>query len=94
MHPSLKLAALAAAATVSMATAAADPEWMKSVGEALGKSGAPMPGGIYRVGLARTDLKVTLDGVEIKPALALGSHSTRWEIRALSWVTSCFSRAR
>lgn len=32
-----------------------------------------MPGGVYRVGLARTDLKVTLDGVEIKPALALGS---------------------
>jgi hypothetical protein len=73
MHPSLKLAALAAAATVSVASAAADPEWMKSVGEALGKSGAAMPGGIYRVGLARTDLKVTLDGVEIKPALALGS---------------------
>src|SRR6185437_6631411 len=73
MHPSLKLAALAAAATVSTAAPAADPEWMKSVGEALGKSGAAMPGGIYRVGLARTDLKVTLDGVEIKPALALGS---------------------
>ena len=32
-----------------------------------------MPGGIYRVGLARTDIKATLDDVEIKPALALGS---------------------
>ena len=32
-----------------------------------------MPGGVYRVGLPRGDLKVTLDGVEIKPALALGS---------------------
>jgi hypothetical protein len=32
-----------------------------------------MPGGIYRVGLPRSDLKVSLDGVEIKPALALGS---------------------
>ena len=32
-----------------------------------------MPGGVYRVALPRTDLKVTLDGVEIKPALALGS---------------------
>src|SRR5690348_6275166 len=73
MRASLKLAALAIAATVSTAAPAADPEWMKSVGEALGKSGASMPGGVYRVGLTRTDLKVTLDGVEIKPALALGS---------------------
>ncbi|MGA7261977.1 MAG: DUF1259 domain-containing protein, partial [Stellaceae bacterium] len=31
------------------------------------------PGGIYRVGLPRTDLKVTLDGVELKPGFALGS---------------------
>jgi len=32
-----------------------------------------MPDGVYRVGLPRSDLKVTLDGVDIKPALALGS---------------------
>jgi hypothetical protein len=32
-----------------------------------------MPGGIYRVGLPRTDLKVTLDGVELKAGFALGS---------------------
>src|SRR3954452_7744983 len=32
-----------------------------------------MPGGVYRVGLPRTDLEVTLDGVAIKPALAFGS---------------------
>src|SRR5206468_6872969 len=32
-----------------------------------------MPGGVYRIGLPRSDLKVTLDGVEIKPAFALGS---------------------
>src|SRR5207253_5718923 len=29
-------------------------------------------GGIYRVGLPRTDLKVMLDGVELKPGFALG----------------------
>lgn len=46
---------------------------MKAVGDALGKSGTALPGGVYRVGLARSDLKVTLDGVDIKPALALGS---------------------
>ena len=32
-----------------------------------------MPGGVYRVGMPRTDLHVTLDGVELKPTLALGS---------------------
>jgi hypothetical protein len=32
-----------------------------------------MPGGVYRVGLPRTDLHVTLDGVELKPTFALGS---------------------
>jgi hypothetical protein len=33
-----------------------------------------MPGGVYRVGLGRSDLKVTLDGVQIRPTLALGSY--------------------
>ena len=32
-----------------------------------------MAGDVYRVSLARSDLKVTLDGVQIKSALALGS---------------------
>jgi hypothetical protein len=52
--------------------ALAEPDW-KAVGQALGKEGALMSGGVYRVGLPRTDLKVTLDGVAIRPALALGS---------------------
>jgi hypothetical protein len=47
-------------------------DWQSQVGEALGKPGAVAPGGIYRVGLPRTDLKVTLDGVELKPGFALG----------------------
>jgi len=50
---------------------AADADW-SGVGKALGKSGSEMPGGVYRVGLPRSDLKVTLDGVAIKPGLALG----------------------
>jgi len=74
MYRALNVAALACTAAIFSTTPfAADPAWMKSVGEALGKSGSAMPGGIYRVGLARSDLKVTLDGVEIKPAFALGS---------------------
>ena len=47
-------------------------DWTK-VGEALGKTGEVQAGGIYRVSLPRTDLHVTLGGVAIKPALALGS---------------------
>ncbi|MDG4884144.1 DUF1259 domain-containing protein [Mesorhizobium sp. WSM4884] len=50
----------------------AAPDW-KAVARALGKSGTEASGGVYRVGLPRSDLKVTLDGVELKPALALGS---------------------
>jgi hypothetical protein len=52
--------------------AAAADDWQAQVGEALGKTGGTAPGGIYRVGLPRTDLKVTLDGVELKPGFALG----------------------
>jgi Domain of Unknown Function (DUF1259) len=64
------LAALLAATMVSPCYAA-DADW-SGVGKALGKSGSEMPGGVYRVGLPRSDLKVTLDGVAIKPGLALG----------------------
>jgi biotin operon repressor len=46
---------------------------MGQVAQALGKKGSAMPGGVYRVGLARSDIKATLDGVELKPAFALGS---------------------
>src|SRR5262252_8219278 len=73
MASTLKVSVLIFSAVMSSTVLAADPEWMKAVGDALGKTGTAMPGGIYRVGLPRTDLKVTLDGVEIKPALALGS---------------------
>src|SRR5947208_15849924 len=67
-----KMAAIALGAALSSPAFAADETWTK-VGEALGKPGTEMPGGVYRVGLPRTDLKVTLDGVDIKPGFALGS---------------------
>lgn len=47
-------------------------DWAK-VGEALGKAGALQPGEVYRVGMPRGDLRVTLGSVQVKPALALGS---------------------
>jgi hypothetical protein len=45
-------------------------DW-KKVDAAFGKSAA-VSGEVHRYGLPRSDLKVTLDGVSIKPALALG----------------------
>jgi len=51
---------------------AAATDW-KPVEQALGKAGAMQPGDVYKVSLPRSDLKVTVAGVELKPALALGS---------------------
>src|SRR6516165_4349688 len=75
MTMSLHLRQLALVAFVAGAPglAVAADEWQAQVGEALGKTGATAPGGIYRVGLPRTDLKVILDGVQLKAGFALGS---------------------
>src|SRR5438477_7296976 len=47
-------------------------DW-KPVEQALGKAGSMQPGDVYKVSLPRSDLRVTVGGVELKPALALGS---------------------
>ena len=66
------LSHLAVIASLAAASGAhAQTAWEK-IATALGKSGVEMPGQIYRVGFPRTDLKVSLDGTEIKPAFALG----------------------
>ena len=57
---------------LAASSASAAPDW-GAVGQALGKPGALQAGDVYRVGFPRSDLKVALDGVAIKPALALGS---------------------
>src|SRR6266849_3208538 len=51
---------------------AATADW-KPVEQALGKAGSMQPGDVYKVSLPRSDLKVTVSGIELKPALALGS---------------------
>jgi hypothetical protein len=43
------------------------------VEEALGRKSAPQPGEVLKFSFPRSDLSVTVDGVAIKPALALGS---------------------
>ena len=46
-------------------------DWDK-VDAAFGRKAAVVSGDVHRYGFPRTDLKVTLDGVAIRPALALG----------------------
>jgi len=53
---------------------AADPDW-KAVEQALGKSGSLQPGDVYRIGMPRTDLSVTVKGVPVKAGFALGSYA-------------------
>jgi Domain of Unknown Function (DUF1259) len=65
------IAAIGGVILISSASAA-EVDWSK-VDEAIGKPGANQPGGVHKFGLPRSDLKVTVDGVAIKPTLALGS---------------------
>ena len=53
---------------------AADPDW-KAVEQALGKSGQLLPGDVFRVGMPRTDLSVTVKGVPVRAGFALGSYA-------------------
>ncbi len=57
-------------AAMAQSTPAAD--W-KAVDQALGRSGQVQGDGAYKFGLPRGDLHVTVDGIEVKPTLALGS---------------------
>lgn len=66
----LQLVLLACAAQAQ--TAAGANDW-KAVEQALGRPGQQQADGAYKFGLPRGDLKVTVEGVQIKPALALGS---------------------
>jgi hypothetical protein len=53
---------------------AVDPDW-KAVEQALGKSGQLQPGDVFRIGMPRTDLAVTVKGVPVKAPFALGSYA-------------------
>jgi hypothetical protein len=47
-------------------------EW-KLIEDALGRKGSLQPGDVFKFGMPRSDLKVTVEGTPIKPGLALGS---------------------
>jgi Domain of Unknown Function (DUF1259) len=70
----MRITALVAALGIALALAgqaqANEVDWAK-VDAALGKT-ASVQGEVHRYGIPRSDLQVTLDGVTVKPALALG----------------------
>jgi hypothetical protein len=70
MRKMFLMSVLALALAFSTHALAAEIDWTK-VDTALGKT-ATVQGEVHRYGIPRGDLQVTLDGVTIKPALALG----------------------
>src|SRR5262245_35149979 len=66
----LKILALCAAMASATAANAQNIDWQK-VDAAIGR-GAAVAGDVHRYGFPRTDLQVTVDGVTIRPTLALG----------------------
>ena len=64
------LSAAILSAALAGAAHAQEIDW-KQVDQALGRSGA-VNADVHRYGFPRSDLQVTLDGVQIKPGLALG----------------------
>jgi biotin operon repressor len=70
MRATRLLIAICATATIATAANAQGIDWQK-VDAALGRSAA-VGGDVHRYGFPRTDLQVTVDGVTIRPAFALG----------------------
>ncbi|HMJ19309.1 MAG TPA: DUF1259 domain-containing protein [Gemmatimonadaceae bacterium] len=54
-------------------TAAQSARYWRPVEDALGRKGTPNPGGVLKFSFPRSDLRVVLSGVILKPALALGT---------------------
>ena len=69
---SLYCGSLATAQTTTPASSNGADDW-KQVEAAMGRLGQMQPGDVIKFGMPRKDLHVVLDGVDIKPGLALGS---------------------
>jgi hypothetical protein len=74
MKSALVLFGLIVIVAAPVVARAADPDW-KAVEQALGKPGQMQPGDVFRVGMPRTDLAVTVKGVPVKAGFALGSYA-------------------
>jgi hypothetical protein len=72
MLAKLSAAALCAVLGAVALPAAAAFDWSQ-VEQVLGRSSTQQPDGVHRFSFPRTDLKVSVDAIQIEPALALGS---------------------
>ena len=59
---------------IPMVVRAAEPDW-KAVEQTLGKTGQMQTGDVFRIGMPRTDLNVTVKGIPVKAGFALGSYA-------------------
>ena len=78
------LASCVVALTIASAAGAQQIDW-KKVDTTLGKT-ATVSGEVHRYGLPRSDLQVTVDGVTIRPALALGGWAAFQPMRGEAMV--------
>ena len=67
-------------ASASAAPRSQDVDW-SAVEQALGRSGQMMPGDVFRIGMPRTDLKVTVEDVPVQAGFALGSYAAFEAVR-------------
>src|SRR5258707_13362332 len=72
--PAISLLGMALILATLGSARAANPDW-KAVEQAVGKAGQVQAGDVFRVGLPRTDLTVTVKGVPVKAPFALGSYA-------------------
>ena len=84
MRAAQMLTICAVALVIATAADAQVIDWTK-VDSALGKTAA-VSGEVHRYGLLRSDLQVTVDGVVIKPALALGGWAAFMPMRGEAMV--------
>jgi hypothetical protein len=80
--------------TASATALAAEPDW-KAVEQALGKAGQLQPGDVFRIGMPRSDLAVTVKGVPVKAGFALGSYAAFKQVGDQAMVmgdSSCSTR--
>lgn len=68
----LRALSLLLVSSFCMAQAQSSANPWKPVEEQLGRGGSAQPGDVYKFSFPRSDLHVQINGVEIKPALALG----------------------
>ncbi len=74
LKSAMALSALIVIVGTSALASGAGPDW-KAVEQALGKSGQLQADDVFRIGMPRTDLTVTVKGVPVKAGFALGSYA-------------------